>query len=201
MEHNRFAKMTDEAVTALAQAGDREALNHLAEKYRQPIQYLVRPYFMIGAEEEDLVQEGLIGLTEAIRSYDKTRGVTFKTFAVLVIRRHVYSAMEKAGRLKHHPLNSYVSLEETLPGDAQMTREDMLEDPEDISPLEYIIDREGMKEYLDYIRKVLSPLEQTILITYLEGHSYREIAEITGRDVKSVDNAIQRIRKKLSPKR
>lgn len=201
MERDRFADMTEEAVTTLAQAGDRSAWDFLAEKYRPLIRYQVRPYFMIGAEEEDLVQEGLIGLTEAIRDYVPAKGVKFRTFATLVIRRHVYSAMEKAGRLKHLPLNSYVSLQEILPGDSQQTVEEILEDTDGLSPLEHVIDSEGMKEYLDHISKVLSPLEQSILRSYLEGHSYREISAVTGRDVKSVDNAIQRIRKKLSHKR
>lgn len=200
MERDRLAEMTEEAVTSLAQAGDRNAWDFLAETYRPLIQYQVRPYFMIGAEEEDLVQEGLIGLTEAIRDFVPTKGVKFRTFATLVIRRHVYSAMEKAGRLKHLPLNSYLSLQETLPGDSKQRVEDVLEDVDSQNPLEQVIDSEGMKEYLEHISKVLSPLEQTILSNYLEGHSYREISEVTGRDVKSVDNAIQRIRKKLSHK-
>ena len=193
--------MTEEAVTALAQAGDRSAWDFLAEKYLPQIRYQVRPYFLVGAEEEDLVQEGLIGLTEAIRDYVPTKDAKFRTFATHVIRHHVYSAMEKAGRLKHVPLNSYVSFQETLPGDSRKTMEDVLADTNGNNPLEQVIDTEGLKEYLDHINAVLSPLEQTILTSYLEGHSYREISEAVSRDLKSVDNAIQRIRKKLSHKR
>lgn len=197
MDKGRWEDATEEALTALAREGNQSAWDCLAQRYRPLIRHLLEPYYLVGAQEEDLVQEGLIGLYEAIRAYDPSRGVKFRTFALLVIRRQAYSAMERAGRLKHLPLNAYVSLQ----GDeGERSMAELLEDPEGANPLEQLIHLEDLREFQNRIATLLSPLEQSILTLYLEGRSYKEIAEASGRDPKSVDNALQRIRKKLSVK-
>lgn len=202
METETMKGYTEEAVVAKAQAGDRTAYDYLVAEYTPQINQLVKALFLKGGEREDLVQEGLIGLYEAVQAFKPKRKVKFRTFAMLCIKRQLYSAMESAGRDKHEPLNSYISLSDPLSAEhPEQTLESMLDGLMDKTPLDEIIDSESLMEYSQRFEETLTPLELAILIKYLEGSSYKEISRSTGRDLKSVDNAIQRIRKKLSPKR
>ncbi len=202
METGRFEGLTEEAVAALAQNGDRGATDYLVFRYTPQISQMVRSFYLNGGELEDLVQEGLIGLYEAVKDFDPGQNVKFRTFATLCIRRQLFSAMESANRDKHKPLNTYVPFSNP---DSDLEREEnpeaVLKDAEGSTPLDQIIDLETLREYSEHIEDTLTPLELTILVKYLEGSSYKEISRSTGRNPKSVDNAIQRIRKKLSSKR
>lgn len=202
MDTGRFKGLTEEAVVALAQNGDRSAYDFLVARYTPLVSQLARSLYLKGGEQEDLVQEGLIGLYEAVKDFRQDRNVLFRTFAELCIKRQLYTALETAGRDKHQPLNSYVSLSDPVsPEHSGQTVEDVLETTQAMTPLERIIDLETIQEYSERIEDSLTPLELAILIKYLEGNSYKEISRLTGRDPKSVDNAIQRIRKKLAIKR
>ena len=201
MKTQKFEGLTEKAVVAMAQTGDRSAYDFLVSKYTPEITQLVKAFYLKGGESEDLVQEGLIGLYEAIQDFKVDRNVKFRTFALLCIKRQLYSAMETANRDKHKPLNTYVSLSE-LGSEEQLgeVTDKIIETSQSKTPLDRIIDLELLKEYSERIEKTLTPLELAILIKYLEGNTYQEISRSTGRNTKSVDNAIQRIRKKLSSK-
>ncbi len=202
METKRFNGLTEKAVVALAQAGDSSAYDHLVEKYTPEIRHLVKTLYLQGGEQDDLVQEGLIGLYEAIQAFKDDQNVKFRTFARLCIKRQLYSALEAANRDKHKPLNSYVSLSAPISNQyPKHSLEDVLDASQGNPPLDEILDLELLTEYSQRFEKALTPLEFAILVKYLEGDSYQEISQSTGRNTKSVDNAIQRIRKKLSSKK
>lgn len=195
---DKFCSMSDEEVVLLSQRGDEDALNHIIARYRNFVYSKANTYFLVGAERDDVIQEGMIGLYKAVKEYDENNISSFGHFAGLCVSRQILSAIKAATRKKHLPLNSYISLYES---GAELEKEDtgvaylegMDQNPEDI-----IIGQEN-QDLLEYkINKVLSKLEFQVFMYYIGGMSYGEIAEIVGRPVKSIDNALCRIKKKLS---
>jgi RNA polymerase sporulation-specific sigma factor len=189
---------TDEQLCAQVAMGDRASEEALVLRYSRLVRICARPYFLVGGDGEDLIQEGMLGLLSAIREFSPDRNVAFRTYAELCIRRRMISAIRKAAGDKHTPLNTYVSLELTLfvgnqeysSFGAAMGRQ---ENPEDM-----IISRERLRSLVKWINDQLTELERSILQYYLKGFSYAEIAKEVDRSTKSVDNAVQRIRRKIA---
>ncbi len=193
----RYADMTDEDVVALAQNGDGDALVYLLNKYKNFVRSKARSYFLIGADHEDIVQEGMIGLYKSIRDFQPTRLASFRSFAELCVKRQIITAIKAATRQKHVPLNSYVSLNKPLyDEESDRTLLDVIEgrvtNPEDL-----YISKEDLKNIQSQMDLLLSDLERQVLEAFMDGKSYQEIAETLGRHVKSIDNALQRVKRKL----
>ena len=195
---DRFDQLSDEEIVALAQSNDDEALTYLLDKYKNFVRSKARSYFLIGADHEDIVQEGMIGLFKAIRDFKPTRLSSFRAFAELCVKRQIITAIKTATRQKHFPLNSYVSLNKPLyDEESDRTLLDVIEgrvtNPEDL-----YISQEELERIQTEISTTLSPLEQQVLAAFLNGRSYQEIAEMLNRHVKSIDNALQRVKRKLT---
>ncbi len=190
---------TDEELVDRARGGDESAIEVLLNRYRHYARAKARTYFLAGADREDIVQEGMIGLFKAVRDFDPERNVVFRAFAELCIKRQIITAIKSATRLKHAPLNSYVSLNSPAQeGDDDRALEESLHgDPTVADPAEVVISAEELAELRDSMHEVLSELEMEVLSLYMEGRSYQQIADLLGRHVKSVDNALQRIKRKL----
>ncbi len=185
--------VSDEDLWLSASSGDADAEEELVKRYAGLVRMCARPYFLAGGDSEDLIQEGLLGLLSAIRRYDPKMDTQFKTYAELCIKNRLYTAIKSASRFKHAPLNNSVSLESSQFGDSYNAMSCYLRDPEEL-----VITRELTDEISLNLGDSLSKLEKEILGFYLEGLSYQDIAQKTGRSVKSVDNAVQRIKRKLS---
>lgn len=191
-----YSSLTDFELQALASGGDADAEEQLALRYSRLVRMCARPFFLAGGDSEDLTQEGMFGLLSAIRRFDADSGANFRTFAEHCIRNRIRSAVRSAARQKHQPLNDGVSLEYILSEESQTQSAHF--EPFSRSPEEQVLARESEKEFYSTFSRCLSPLETQILRLYLDGLSYREISEQTGRAEKSVDNAVQRIRRKLA---
>ena len=193
-----FDSMTDEQVVILAQETDGPALEYLLNKYKNFVRTKARSYFLIGADHEDIVQEGMIGLYKAIRDYKAERLSSFRAFAELCVTRQIITAIKTATRQKHIPLNSYISLNKPIyEEDSDRTLLDVITEEGMSNPEEMIIDREDLSVIEGKIGQMLSDLEKEVLVRYMEGKSYVEIADEMHRHVKSIDNALQRIKRKL----
>jgi RNA polymerase sporulation-specific sigma factor len=192
----KYASMEDGALLLLASRGDREAEEQLAVRYSRLVRICARPFFLAGGDSEDLTQEGMFGLLRAIREYDPGTGVPFHSFAETCIRNRLLSAIKSASRRKHMPLNSGVSLEEILSEEASPALPPEIAFRRD--PEEMVLARESADELFHTFDRYLSKYEREVLSLYLEGSSYRDMAQATGRSEKSVDNAVQRIRRKLA---
>ena len=194
-----FESMADEQVVKLAQeGGDGAALEYLLNKYKNFVRTKARSYFLIGADHEDIVQEGMIGLYKAIRDYRAEKLSSFRAFAELCVTRQIITAIKTATRQKHIPLNSYISLNKPIyEEDSDRTLLDVITEEGMSNPEEMIIDREDLSVIEGKIGQMLSDLEKEVLVRYMEGKSYVEISEEMGRHVKSIDNALQRIKRKL----
>jgi len=193
-----FESMTDEQVVILAQETDSPALEYLLNKYKNFVRTKARSYFLIGADHEDIVQEGMIGLYKAIRDYKAERLSSFRAFAELCVTRQIITAIKTATRQKHIPLNSYISLNKPIyEEDSDRTLLDVITEEGMSNPEEMIIDREDLSVIEGKIGQMLSDLEKDVLVRYMEGKSYVEIADEMHRHVKSIDNALQRIKRKL----
>jgi len=177
----------DEALVARAQTGDGVATEVLMRRHMNMVRARARGYFLAGGETDDLVQEGMIGLYGAIVSYRADCGKSFKNYAYLCVTRHILDAIKKSGRRKYGPLNNSVSLSDPVLGDFA----------EELSPEDRLIDSETQKEFKMRLMRELSDFEFRVVSMYLEGMSYAEICEVTGRSNKSVDNALTRSKKKL----
>ena len=199
MVNQGFESMTDEEVVALAQPdGEDAALEYLLNKYKNFVRAKARSYFLIGADHEDIVQEGMIGLYKAIRDYREDRLSSFRAFAELCVTRQIITAIKTATRQKHIPLNSYVSLNRPIfEEDSDRTLLDVITEETPSNPEEMLIDREDLSVIEGRIGSLLSDLEKQVLVRYVEGKSYVEISEEMNRHVKSIDNALQRIKRKL----
>ena len=196
--YKRFAQMPDEEVVGLAHQGDTLAVEYLLGKYKNFVRSKARSYFLIGADHEDIVQEGMIGLFKAIRDYQPERLSSFRAFAELCITRQIITAIKTATRQKHVPLNSYVSLNKPIyDEESDRTLMDVIVEGHAQNPEELIIGRENLLSIRDRADQVLSSLEQEVLNAYLDGKSYQEIAVMLDRHVKSIDNALQRVKRKL----
>lgn len=194
----KYGSLTDEQIISQIKEGDEQALSFLLEKYKDLVGSKVGKYFIIGAEREDIIQEGMIGLYKAIKNFDGSKQNTFKTFANLCVERQLITAIKSSNRQKHMPLNSYLSLNTSAYDNDEDGTElietfevDTIEDP-----LETIMKREYFDEIQNTMHKSLSKFEEQVLDRYMQGDSYEVIAKKLETPVKSVDNAIQRIRKK-----
>lgn len=196
--HSVYEGMTDEDVVALCRTGDSVAVEYLLNKYKNFVRSKARSYFLIGADHEDIVQEGMIGLYKAIRDFRPEKLASFRAFAELCITRQIITAIKTATRQKHIPLNSYVSLNKPLyDEESDRTLLDVCAEGHSSNPEELIISQEDLRGIHQRIDEVLSDLEQEVLAAYLDGKSYQEIADNLGRHVKSIDNALQRVKRKL----
>ena len=199
MSNERYEEMTDEQVVQLAQAGEEPALVYLLNKYKNFVRSKSRSYFLIGADHEDIVQEGMIGLFKAIRDYREDRLSSFRAFAELCITRQIITAIKTATRQKHIPLNSYVSLNKPIyDEESDRTLLDVITEGYLANPEDVLINREDMSLIEVRIAQSLSPLERQVLAKYLQGKSYQEISRDMKRQIKSIDNALQRVKRKLA---
>ncbi len=193
-----YNNINDEKVVSFVNSGDKCALEYLINKYKNLVNVKVNRYYIIGAEREDIVQEGLIGLFKAIKNFNSNKQNSFKTFANLCIERQLITAIKSSNRQKHMPLNSYLSLNQVAyegeDNDTELLDTFNSKTTED--PLEMITKREYYAKVESTIDKMLSDFEKKVLNRYVQGESYIEIATKLDAPVKSVDNAIQRIRKK-----
>lgn len=189
---------TDEDVVDMVRDGDGEALEYLINRYKNFVRAKARSYFLIGADREDIVQEGMIGLYKAIRDFKGDKLASFKAFAELCITRQIITAIKTATRQKHIPLNSYVSLDKPIyDEDSDRTLLDVICGTRVSDPEELIINQEEFVGLEDKMSEILSDLERKVLMLYLDGKSYQEIAVDLDRHVKSIDNALQRVKRKL----
>lgn len=194
----KYQDLEDEEIIELVHQGDSEALDYVIHKYRAFVRAKARSYFLIGADKEDIVQEGMIGLFKAIRDYREDKSTSFRAFAELCITRQIITAIKTATRQKHIPLNSYVSLDKPVfDDDSDRTLLDMITGSKELDPEELIINREEFDQIEYKMTELLSDLERKVLALYLDGQSYQEISGELNRHVKSIDNALQRVKRKL----
>lgn len=190
-------KLSDEELVDRAQGGDDDALEVILARYKGLVYAKSKPYFLAGADDDDVIQEGFIGLYKAVKDFDGEKFPFFKVFAGVCVTRHILNAVAAAQRKKHGPLNSYISLDKSSYDDndhplMEVVAADELQDPEAI-----VIERENVDGMEYTINRVLSKLETQVLVYHLGGMSYNEIAQKLGKDTKAVDNAVQRIKRKL----
>lgn len=194
-----YETMADEQIIELSAEGDKAATEFILAKYKNLVRSRAKLYYMAGADKEDLVQEGMIGLFKAIRDFDITKQASFRGFAEMCIKRQIITAVKTAARQKHMPLNTYVSLSKPVyEDDSERTLVDMLAERESVDPEEMILRREKAEAMETEIAQKLSGLEQSVLSLYLGGMNYQEIAVELNRSPKSIDNALQRIKRKLA---
>lgn len=194
----RFAGLTDEEIVSQAQQHDDAAVEYLLYKYKNFVRSKARSYFLIGADHEDIVQEGMIGLFKAFRDFRPDKLASFHAFAEICVTRQIITAIKTATRQKHIPLNSYVSLNKPIyEEESDRTLMDVITEGRSADPEELLIGRESYVNIESRIDEALSPLERRVLAAYLDGKSYQEIAQMLDRHVKSIDNALQRVKHKL----
>jgi len=196
---NDLENLTDEEVIAeIKENRNTIALDHMINKYRNFVRAKARSYFLIGADREDIIQEGMIGLYKAIRDFRNDKLSSFRAFAELCVTRQIITAIKTATRQKHIPLNSYVSLNKPIyDEDSDRTLLDVLSGSKISDPEELVISREEFLDIESKMEQILSDLEWKVLMSYLDGKSYQEIAVDLDRHVKSIDNALQRVKRKL----
>ena len=197
-ETQDYSLMLDEDLVEDVRLGDNNALEFLINKYKSFVRAKARTYFLIGADREDIIQEGMIGLYKAIRDFRGDKLSSFRAFAELCITRQIITAIKTATRQKHIPLNSYVSLNKPIfDEESDRTLMDVIGEEKISDPEEMIINREEFAGIEEKMSEILSSLEWEVLSLYLQGKSYQEIAEELDRHVKSIDNALQRVKRKL----
>lgn len=190
--------MLDETIVEAARQGDDNAQEFLINKYKNFVRAKARSYFLIGADREDIIQEGMIGLYKAIRDFRNDKLASFRAFAELCITRQIITAIKTATRQKHIPLNSYISLNKPIyDEESDRTLLDVLSGSKVSDPEELVISREEFVDIENKMGEFLSDLEWKVLMSYLDGRSYQEIAKDLRRHVKSIDNALQRVKRKL----
>lgn len=196
MEH--YDEMLDENIVEAARQGNGDAQEYLINKYKNFVRAKARSYFLIGADREDIIQEGMIGLYKAIRDFRNDKLASFRAFAELCITRQIITAIKTATRQKHIPLNSYVSLNKPIyDEESDRTLLDVISGTKVTDPEELVISREEFVDIEHKMGEFLSDLEWKVLMSYLDGRSYQEIARDLRRHVKSIDNALQRVKRKL----
>ena len=193
------ALLTDEQLVLSARRGDGESVELLLNRYKNLVRTRAKAMYIAGAESDDLIQEGMIGLFKAIRDFDEEKNVSFSAFALLCVRRQMITALKSATRMKHMPLNSYVSLNKLIyEEDNERTLMDTLENADTAgNPEEMLLREQDRSDIRSTMDRILSRMEMEVLAQYLDGRSYVQIAQKMGKDVKSVDNALQRIKKKV----
>ncbi|MDP8960246.1 MAG: RNA polymerase sporulation sigma factor SigH [Actinomycetota bacterium] len=188
---------TDEELVELVRGGDDTALVELLERYRRFVRAKARSYFLVGADREDIVQEGMIGLYKAIRDYASGHQASFRSFAELCVTRQILTAIKAATRQKHLPLNSYVSFDRPREDDPERTVGEAFVAGPDSDPLDLLVASDELGQLNEAFSQLFSGLEGDVVKLFVEGRSYQEIAGVLGRHVKSVDNALQRVKRKL----
>ncbi|AEH46173.1 RNA polymerase sporulation sigma factor SigH [Parageobacillus thermoglucosidasius] len=196
--YKSYKHLEDEQLVELVHQGDGDALDFLIHKYQNFVRAKARSYFLVGADREDIIQEGMIGLYKAVRDFKGDKLSSFKAFAELCITRQMITAIKTATRQKHIPLNSYVSLDKPIYDDeSDRTLMDVISGTKATDPEELIVNREEVDDIEVKMTELLSDLERKVLALYLDGRSYQEISEELNRHVKSIDNALQRVKRKL----
>ena len=188
----QYDKIKDEELIFRFKQGETEILDYLMEKYKNMVRKKARAMFLIGGDNDDLIQEGMIGLFKAVRDYQPEKEASFQTFARICVDRQIYNAIQNSNRQKHQPLNSYITLSQEDGENEEHLPDMWVENPESI-----IIDQENVRDLEQEITCTLSPMENQVLDYYLDGNGYTEIAKIMGKTPKSIDNALQRIRGKI----
>ena len=197
MKQNEYENVRDEELLMQVAAGNDSITDYLCKKYKHLVMKKANALYLIGAEKEDLIQEGMIGLFKAIRDFSPERESSFYHFAELCINRQMYHAIEASQRLKHAPLNSYVSLSEETSDETGLTLEDMLTGATEQDPERLLLQQEAYRDFFEHLETILSPLEKQVCDLYLQGMDYRQIADYLGKTPKAIDNALQRIRGKI----
>ena len=195
-----YKSAKDEELVLMAQDGDEAAQEYLLDKYKSLVRAKSRAYFLIGADSEDIIQEGMIGLYKAVRDYNEEKNASFRSFAELCVNRQMITAIKAATRQKHQPLNSYVSLNKPVyEEESEQTYMDFLQSDSSslLNPEALLIGQENKHFLEDQMVKNLSSFETRVLLLYLQGRSYFEIAHVLDKPEKSIDNALQRVKKKL----
>ena len=195
-----YKSAKDEALVLMAQNGDDAAQEYLLDKYKSLVRAKSRAYFLIGADSEDIIQEGMIGLYKAVRDYNEEKNASFRSFAELCVNRQMITAIKAATRQKHQPLNSYVSLNKPVyEEESEQTYMDFLQSNSGslLNPEALLIGQENKSFLEDQMVKNLSSFETRVLVLYLQGRSYFEISRVLDKPEKSIDNALQRVKKKL----
>lgn len=195
---NNYLSMNDEEVLAYVHSGCKCGMEHLIEKYKPLVRAKARSYFLVGADREDIVQEGMIGLFKAVRDYKDDKNIPFKVFAEICITRQIITAVKTATRQKHIPLNSYVSLNRRVfDEDSEKSLIELVQEVSIADPEELFINKEDFTVIESMVTELLSPFEREVLKKYLAGINYHDIAKQLKKPVKSVDNALQRLKKKI----
>lgn len=197
---DKYKKMSDEELVLKYRNGDEKAVEFLLEKYKNLVRKEARAYFLEGADGDDLLQEGMIGLYRAIRDYKSDKNVAFMVFASLCIKRQIKTAVTRSNRLKNKPLNDYVSFDTPIMDEQgeESVLLDVIPSNEDVNPEKLVIEREQSSQLLTEVFDALSKMEEEVLELFMEGLSYNEIAELINKSPKAVDNAMQRIRSKIN---
>ena len=196
---SKYDRMTDEQLLCDYKNGNQEIMDYLMVKYKSMVRKKARAMYLLGGENEDLIQEGMIGLIKAVRDFDVTQKTSFSSFAELCVSRQMYSAIEASNRKKHLPLNSYVSLyedSEQVGEGRSLPLNDTIESSKENDPEVLYFGKEYTEAFAEQLKELLSPLENHVLYLHLMGTDYRTIAELLGKSPKSVDNALQRIKTK-----
>ena len=196
---SKYDRMTDEQLLCDYKNGNQEIMDYLMVKYKSMVRKKARAMYLLGGENEDLIQEGMIGLIKAVRDFDVTQKTSFSSFAELCVSRQMYSAIEASNRKKHLPLNSYISLYEDSEQEGEgrsLPLIDTIESSKENDPEVLYFGKEHTEAFAEQLKELLSPLENHVLYLHLMGTDYRTIAELLGKSPKSVDNALQRIKTK-----
>ena len=188
----------DEELISAARAGSENALEKLMHRHKHLVRLRARSYFLIGGDKDDLIQEGMIGLFKAVRDFDPAAGISFRAFAEMCITRQMITAIKNATRQKHLPLNSYVSLHGDRGGDSDRYYKEFLSRPGSVDPVETVLAAERIRDVREITRNYLTPMEATVFVGYMSGQSYREIAASLSCRTKAVDNALQRVKRKVA---
>ncbi len=197
-----YEQYSDEELILRLRDGEEHITDYIMDKYKNLVKNKAKSMYILGADNDDLIQEGMIGLFKAVRDYDSGRDASFFTFADLCISRQMYTAVQASGRQKHAPLNTYISLYSHVTSEGEMGSEEaqllsVLASKSELSPEEMLIDRENVENLEKTIERELSSFEKQVLDLYITGMSYVQIAKVLGKDEKSADNALQRIKGKL----
>ena len=195
-----YQNQTDEILIEQLRSGQEQITDYIMDKYKNLVRKRANAMFLMGGDTDDLIQEGMIGLFKAIRDYRMEKDVSFYHFADLCITRQIYHAVEASQRKKHQPLNTYISLNAQMGQESDDTLQDLLESVENPNPAQLLIDQENANDIQEKLYKNLSKFERQVLLLYLQGSNYRQIAKQLHKEPKAIDNALQRIRGKIAKK-
>lgn len=199
-EYSEYMQITDEELIDRLRGGETAIMDYICDKYKNLVRSKAKSMFILGGDNEDLIQEGMIGLFKAVRDYDTGRDASFYTFADLCISRQMYTAVQASKRQKHSPLNTYISLYSDTGGQEEKGEKSLLEmlsDRAELSPEEVFLDKERVAYLENAIENELSPFEKQVLDLYMTGMTTTQIAKVLSRDEKSTDNALQRLKSKI----